>query len=420
MGMFDTPTPQIDMSKPLHIRSKEQLLGSVDELADATAPWVKENLGYESPERKMKSIASKADLADGNSVQEAFTAIQAINPDIAIKWLNSIKPAIKQQMDRKKYEGIMAIQAKFPNPQTAEEFRQIGNALINIDPERAKIAYQQAENLKLTTTTSDKKGAHEKRLDTAAQLVPCVANFGGDWRNASPDCKLLVEKKAQSLKGTTPEQIGEGGYSKEALTAQAKRDEAIIDSSVNAVDAIIKTNYVLDLLGNGEVHTGFFANFKMNITRILAVAGSDKSSGYASRTQLLEALLGSDVFPMIKQLGIGARGLDTPEERKFLLKVMTGEITMEADAIRKLTKIRQKISKKIIERFNDKVDKGGFDRYTKYTGNKVNKINLKDFEKSKRPDGSTRGTLADGTVVWKYPDGSFHTPDGTPFDMGAN
>jgi hypothetical protein len=99
---------------------------------------------------------------------------------------------------------------------------------------------------------------------------------------------------------------------------------------------------------------------------------------------------------------------------------MTGEITMEADAIRKLTKIRQKISKKIIERFNDKVDKGGFDRYTKYTGNKVNKINLKDFEKSKRPDGSTRGTLADGTVVWKYPDGSFHTPDGTPFDMGAN
>ena len=89
---------------------------------------------------------------------------------------------------------------------------------------------------------------------------------------------------------------------------------------------------------------------------------------------------------------------------------MTGAITMEADAIRKLTEIRQKISKKIIERYNDKIEKGGFGRYTKYTGNEVNKINLKDFEKSKRPDGSTRGTLTDG---------SFHTPDGTPFDMGA-
>jgi len=321
---------------------------------------------------------------------------------------------------QQKEEAVLKVQSQFPNPQTAEEFRQIGNALMNIDPDRAKMAFDQAENLKPTTTSSDKKGAHEKRLDTAAQLVPCVANFGGDWRNASPDCKLLVEKKAQSLKGTTAEQIGEGGYSKEALTAQAKKDEAIIESAGNAVDAIIKTNYVLDLLDKGEVHTGFFANFQMNISRILAVAGSDKSSGYASRTQLLEALLGSDVFPMIKQLGIGARGLDTPAEREFLLKVMTGAITMEADAIRKLTEIRQKISKKIIERYNDKIEKGGFGRYTKYTGNEVNKINLKDFEKSKRPDGSTRGTLTDGTVVWQYPDGSFHTPDGTPFDMGAN
>ena len=110
MGMFDTPTPQIDMSKPLHIRSKEQLLGSVDELADATAPWVKENLGYESPERKMKSIASNADLTDGNSVQEAFKSIQAINPELAIKWLNSIRPVIQQQLDSLK---IKSEQLKF-------------------------------------------------------------------------------------------------------------------------------------------------------------------------------------------------------------------------------------------------------------------------------------------------------------------
>jgi len=38
---------------------------------------------------------------------------------------------------QEKQEALMAIQAQFPNPQTAEQFRQIGNALMNIDPDRA-------------------------------------------------------------------------------------------------------------------------------------------------------------------------------------------------------------------------------------------------------------------------------------------
>jgi len=55
---------------------------------------------------------------------------------------------------QEKQEALMAIQAQFPNPQTAQEFRQIGNALMNIDPDRAKMAFDQAEQVtgKVTAT----------------------------------------------------------------------------------------------------------------------------------------------------------------------------------------------------------------------------------------------------------------------------
>lgn len=39
--------------------------------------------------------------------------------------------------------------------------------------------------------------------------------------------------------------------------------------------------------------------------------------------------MGADVFAMLKPLGIGARGLDTPAERKFLQEVLTGKIGLQ-------------------------------------------------------------------------------------------
>ena len=48
--------------------------------------------------------------------------------------------------------------------------------------------------------------------------------------------------------------------------------------------------------------------------------GMNEAVEKATNTQLLEALLGSDVFGMIAILGIGARGIDTPAERDFLIK----------------------------------------------------------------------------------------------------
>jgi hypothetical protein len=105
---------------------------------------------------------------------------------------------------QQKEEAVLKVQSQFPNPQTAEQFRQIGNALMNIDPDRAKMAFDQADDITTKATSLNKKGTHEKRLDTAASLTPCVAASGGDWRLASRECQIEVELKANELKNEDP------------------------------------------------------------------------------------------------------------------------------------------------------------------------------------------------------------------------
>ena len=55
---------------------------------------------------------------------------------------------------QEKQAAIMQIRSQFPNPQTAQEFKALGNALVGLDPDLAKLAYDQAEQVtgKVTAT----------------------------------------------------------------------------------------------------------------------------------------------------------------------------------------------------------------------------------------------------------------------------
>ena len=61
------------------------------------------------------------------------------------------------------------------------------------------------------------------------------------------------------------------------------------------------------------------------------------------------------VFPMIKALGIGARGMDTPAEREFLRQVMTGTISMNKATLIKMTKLRRDISERVVKKYNKRL-----------------------------------------------------------------
>ena len=99
MGLF-TQEPKTDYSVPIELRMMEDASKSQRKFTDTYLdPAIKDNIGYESPRMKMKSITANVDLTDGKAVQKAWLALQAIDPTEATGWLESIKPVLSQQLN---------------------------------------------------------------------------------------------------------------------------------------------------------------------------------------------------------------------------------------------------------------------------------------------------------------------------------
>lgn len=152
---------------------------------------------------------------------------------------------------------------------------------------------------------------------------------------------------------------------------------SIASAGENAAENLIKINETLNELKTNKAFTGSLSDLQTNIAKVQAKFADDKKAGKrVTDTEYLDALLGSDVFPMISSLGIGARGLDTPAEREFLRKVMTGTIALERDTLIKLTETRKNIAERAVKKYNDKVESGELNKYFELKGIQPKKLEL--------------------------------------------
>jgi len=191
-------------------------------------------------------------------------------------------------------------------------------------------------------------------------------------------------------------------------TLLAEKQAKQIDLAEKGPAQIDKLNTVLRTLNQGTPNVGFFSTIKQAFDKTFAAFGSEEAMIAASDTEFLAALLGSDVFPYIQSLGIGARGLDTPAERIFLQRVMTGEITMEGAALEQLTRLRQKYTVRAIQEYNERVSKedaNGNTYYTRWEKSSGNKLEEMVIPKMVRPN-KKEYTVPDGqggTVTEVFP-----------------
>lgn len=105
--MFDTEAPSLKQTAeeaaiPQFLKYRNMAERGSHQLAEATAPWIKKNLGYQSPERKMRAIAAKTDLSKGKEVQKTFNTLMKISPKAAQNWMKTIKPVIDQHIAKQK------------------------------------------------------------------------------------------------------------------------------------------------------------------------------------------------------------------------------------------------------------------------------------------------------------------------------
>ena len=177
------------------------------------------------------------------------------------------------------------------------------------------------------------------------------------------------------------------------IVAFVKRVEA-------APKNIAKIDEVLGILKSGGAVTGFGAETRLNLERAMSLFGNDVKAGKrVVDTQILDALLGSDVFPSLQSMGLGSKNIDTPAEREFIRQVITGTIKLDNDALVRLTQIRRNVETSAIKEYNQKLESGRFDKYSKAAGQKLEKIEV--------PNPVIRsGKLKDGRLVNEYADGT--------------
>jgi hypothetical protein len=328
------------------------VLGNVGMFSEAAGQGLRSGLGVQTPEERMMGLRQQA----------------------------------QQQFDTNTPEGLLQM-ADFLNSQ--------GDAA----GARQAVMLAQGQQARTQSIATDRATEQARLREKDPEIVrvqgirdQLEAKFGPNDRRVV-ELNKVIEGKSKAGQ-TTINMAGETEVSKVIGKGIGETQLNIANAGESAAENLIKINETLNELRTNKAFTGQFADLQTNIAKAQAKFADDKKAGKrVTDTEYLDALLGSDVFPMISSLGIGARGLDTPAEREFLRKVMTGTIALERDTLIKLTETRKNIAERAVKKYNEKVESGELNQYFKLKGVEPKKIEIP------KSAGKKTKTLASGLVV---------------------
>mgnify|MGYP003652552934 CR=1 FL=1 len=198
--------------------------------------------------------------------------------------------------------------------------------------------------LRLKLENEDLSPTERKRLET--ELLDLRTNIAKD-----PETKGKVAEARKT--GTN---IGEQN-TKDFVAARN------VVGNVKEIDFLISRLQATD----GSI-LGFLTNLNLLKNRVMAKAGNQDALKKVNDAEMINSLSGKEVFELIKALGIGARGLDTPAERKFLRAVLTGTNELTKETLLEMAAERRKIQVRNVEKWNKRSNDGDYDRFYTSTG----------------------------------------------------
>jgi hypothetical protein len=231
-----------------------------------------------------------------------------------------------------------------------------------------------------------------KLEDIARNAAPTTAMKEFEFGKTNPEFTNYQMSKAragatQVNMGGQPEFIKQLG--KDLGTEFTKEFTATSGSAQSAAENLPKLYDTLNLINTSDAITGIGSEVLENVERVKAQFLADKNAGKkVSDTEVLDAMLGSDVFPMIQSLAEGARVMDTPAEREFLRGVMTGTTALDKDTLKRMTEIRINLAKRAIEKYNKNVDSGKYKPVETAQGSQLPRINAPEFTGSAAPEAA--------------------------------
>ena len=189
-----------------------------------------------------------------------------------------------------------------------------------------------------------------------------VPAFGGAPTTVGTyaDVPLPANVQAQKM------QTAKAGASNISLSTEKKYGEAfgtkIAEADINKLATAEKApqlaesaNRIIDIVRQGNVFTGPFADIKLNIARALNVAGANNQEKIANTEQLIAAT-GQSTLDAIKSAGLGAGQGFTDKDLKFLQGVAGGTITLTAQTLTELATLQHRAATRSAEAWKKRVD----------------------------------------------------------------
>ena len=332
-----------------------------------------QELQKEADALKQTADLANVDFSKSAAVQQAAQAALRSGDRAGgitlLKEAKQLKEAEENQAKRKTLVESRAAGIVRNNPDMPAEvvplvagdddlFKEWGKTLFEAKKNNYDLSYQTFDGERVMRLVDKETGTLVKEvvLGKAAQTGTNVQVNTGDMQTAGEKSKGTVLGKG----------VGED-LLKTRLAAQTANEN------------LPKMYTALNILKTQPITTGLGYQFYDIINQLRSQYLSDKEAGVeVTNNQYLDSLVGGDVFNAIADLGIGARGIDTPAEKDFLLEVVTGKRSLSKDALIEITKMRIKNTEKSVNRFNDYLSKGDYKDLETILGRKLSPIELRN------------------------------------------
>lgn len=208
-------------------------------------------------------------------------------------------------------------------------------------------------------------------VETAKGQVLVDKNTGREIKNLGP------APDRRNITNVNVSNTAENEYAKKVGAGVAERDLTYLDTTTATAKTLPKIEETLKLINSGQINTGLAKDMQDGIAKVRAQVLKDKAAGKnVSDSEYLDSLLGSDTFAQIPLLGLGAKGMDTPAERDFILSVITGQRSLSLDTLRRMTEFRRDAALRQVGDYNQRLSSGEFDQYQSTTGRKLKPIEV--------------------------------------------
>jgi hypothetical protein len=177
----------------------------------------------------------------------------------------------------------------------------------------------------------------------------------GTYEDIAPPPAVQAAKTAVAAAGAPTVSVSTGKKYGEAFGSNlAEADIAKLAAAEKAPQLADSANRIIDLVQQGNVFTGPVADIKLNIARVLNVAGADNQEKIAN-TEALIAATGQSTLDSIKSAGLGTGQGFTDKDLKFLQGIAGGTIGLTPQTLTRLAELQHRTATRSAEAWGNRV-----------------------------------------------------------------